>query len=69
MGPLSEEEITVIRSIIDRIGICNSYDTVSEEIMNIIQEELKAYYAGDKAAKDTADVIQSRVKLYVSENS
>lgn len=69
MGPLSDEEVEIIRAMIDRVGICSTYDTASEEILKIINEELEAYYAGDKTAKDTADVIQSRVKIYVSENS
>jgi len=29
---------------------------------------LEAFYAGDKSAKETADIIQNRVKLYISEN-
>ena len=29
----------------------------------------KAFFAGDKTAKETAEVLQSRVKIYVSENS
>lgn len=69
LGPLSDEEVSVIRSMIDRIGVCDTYSTATSDIFEIINEELKAYYAGDKNAKDTADVIQSRVKLYVSQNS
>lgn len=69
LGPISKEEVDIIYSMIDRIGLCTSYNTVSEDIYNIINEETKAFFAGDKSAKDTADVIQSRVKIYVSENS
>jgi hypothetical protein len=37
--------------------------------MDIVQEEAGAFYAGDKTAKEVAEIIQSRIKLFVSENS
>lgn len=69
LGPLSEEEVSLIRSMIGRVGKCISYDSAAEEICKIIMEEAKAFFAGDKTAQETAQVIQSRVKIYVSENS
>lgn len=36
-------------------------------LMNIINEETAAYFNGQKKAKDVADVIQSRVQIYVNE--
>jgi ABC-type glycerol-3-phosphate transport system substrate-binding protein len=36
-------------------------------VMNIINEELPAFFAGDKSSADTAKIIQSRVQIYVSE--
>lgn len=69
IGPLTQEEADLVRGLIDRIGIMLSYDTTIQDISEIISEEMKAFFAGDKTAKDTADVIQSRVKIYVSENS
>lgn len=68
LGPLSEEEAQMARDIVARVGKISSYDTVTSDISNIITEELEALYTGDKTAKDTAGVIQSRVKIYVSEN-
>ena len=38
-------------------------------ISNILFEELNAYYAGDKSAEDTANLIQNRVQIYLSEIS
>lgn len=69
VGPLSKKQADDIRSIIDRVGICSSYDNISQDIFSIIDEEMEAFFAGDKSAKETAGVIQSRVKIYVSENS
>ena len=42
----------------------------SEQLLKRLQkEEAAAYFNGQKQAKDVADVIQSRVQIYVSENS
>ncbi len=49
----------------------NAIDSVSgndREIMDMILEEAAPYFAGDKPLDETADLIQSRVSLYVSEN-
>ena len=59
----------LFRTIIDRIGKESDYDTYFNDISEIITEETKALYAGDKTAKETAEILQSRVKIYVSENS
>ncbi|MBR1866269.1 MAG: hypothetical protein IJ801_07160 [Lachnospiraceae bacterium] len=40
----------------------------NSEIMEIIQEEVKPYFAGEKGLDETADIIQNRVKTYVNEN-
>ena len=39
-----------------------------EKIMEIITEESNAYFEGQKSAKETADVIQNRIQVYVNEN-
>lgn len=39
------------------------------DVENIIVEESAAYFAGQKSAEDVADVIQSRVQIYINENS
>lgn len=55
-----DEVIRVIR------GCSNtaSYDTM---ISNIINEECGAFFSGQKSAEEVADIIQSRVKIYISE--
>ena len=39
-----------------------------EEIMSMIEEEVEPFFAGKKSAKDVANIIQGRVKIYVNEN-
>ncbi|MCR5459423.1 MAG: extracellular solute-binding protein [Acetatifactor sp.] len=36
-------------------------------ILNIVSEEAKAFYDGEKAAEEVCNVIQNRVRLYISE--
>lgn len=68
-GPVSDEEVEVIRSVIKRVGICVSYgDKVTKDVIKIINEEVEAFFAGDKSAEETANIIQNRVKTYVSES-
>ena len=40
-----------------------------EAICSIISEEAEAFYAGQKSVEEVADIIQSRVSIYISENS
>lgn len=39
----------------------------NEEIMDIVSEETRAFFTGDKTAEETAKVIQNRVQLYLDE--
>ena len=39
------------------------------DVQNIIMEESEAYFSGQKSAEDVAKIIQSRVQIYVDENS
>lgn len=39
-----------------------------EEIHNILTEELTYYFEGERSAEETADIIQNRVSIYLSEN-
>lgn len=38
------------------------------EIINIINTEAEGYYKGQKSVDEVANIIQSRVKIYVEEN-
>ncbi len=55
-----------IKSYIENISIGNYYD---DTIMNIITEEAGMYFSGDQTAQAAADMIQSRVSLYLAEQS
>ena len=41
--------------------------TYDENLMRIIEEESAAFFSGQKKAKEVADIIQSRVQIYVNE--
>lgn len=61
----TQEQVDAIQNLIDNADSVYEYNT---EMYNIISEESAAYFAGQKTAKDVADVIQSRVQIYVNEN-
>lgn len=61
----TQEDIEAIRELIDG-ALPMAYG--NEDILNIISEEAGAYFEGQKTAKEVADIIQSRVTIYVSEN-
>ena len=61
-----EDEIEGIRHLIE---IARPLSRESEEIYSIISEEAAPYFAGQKSAEEVAQIIQSRIKIYVSENS
>lgn len=67
--PYTKAHMDLFRSMVDRIGREDNYDPSFTDIANMIEEETKAFYKGDKTAEETAQVLQSRVKIYVSENS
>ena len=60
-----QEDVDAVKALIESAdGIISS----NEEISNMITEEAAAYFEGQKSAKDVADVVQSRVQIYVNEN-
>lgn len=59
------EEKAQIDSLIESIGGMMSYD---EQWMNIVTEETESYFAGQKTVDEVADIIQSRIKIYVNES-
>lgn len=63
--PLSQEQLDQVIAFIESVH--NSY-YYNEDIMNIINEETEAFFSGQKDAKAVADLIQSRVQVYVDEN-
>lgn len=53
------------------MAIVNQADIISDinyEIFTLVTEEAQAFFEGQKTAKEVADIIQSRVTIYVNEN-
>ena len=61
---LTQEDIDQILGVINSTSSVYDYD---QEILDIITDEVAAYFAGDKDVQTTASMIQSRVNLYVQE--
>lgn len=62
----TEEEVATLK---DLISVAEPTSTSSnDEITNIITEEAEGFFKGQKTAADVANVIQSRVQVYVNEN-
>ena len=63
---------TLTQADCDRvIAFLKSADHVqsyNNSIMTILEEECAAYFEGQKSAKEVADIIQSRIYIYVNEN-
>jgi ABC-type glycerol-3-phosphate transport system substrate-binding protein len=62
----TQEEIDGFRELLNSSGV--NYGG-SQEILAIIIEEVQAYFDAQKSVEEVADIIQSRVQIYVSENS
>ncbi len=69
LKPYTKEQMDIFRSILDRIGAEMDFGSSYNEIPEIIKEETKAVYSGDKTAKEAAEIIQSRVSIYVNETA
>ena len=63
---LSQEQADMILDVISKTTRVISYD---ESIMNIVTDEAAPFFAGQATAEETAAAIQSRVQLYVAEQS
>ena len=62
---LTQKEVDTARSVIESATRVYASD---ETISKIISEELEAFIRGAKSAEDVAQIIQSRVSIYVSES-
>lgn len=61
----TEEEAEWLTDVIKH---CDRAVSDDKQLMNIITEEAAAFFEGQKTAQETAEIIQSRVKMYVNEN-
>ncbi|MBQ9894494.1 MAG: extracellular solute-binding protein [Ruminococcus sp.] len=65
--PLTEDEKNTLMNYIKDIDMIKS--DLPLDIMKIINEEMKAYFAGEKTAQAAADMIQSRASILLSEQA
>jgi hypothetical protein len=63
---VAEDKLAGIRSLIDS-AVASTQG--ADDVHDIILEEAQAYFAGHKTVEEVADIIQSRVQVYVSENN
>ena len=63
---LSQEQADQILDVISKTTRLSVYD---EAIMDIVNDEAAPFFAGQATAEETASAVQSRVKLYVAEQS
>ena len=66
LPPLTEEQLNQAVSFVESIGRTTYQNS---EVLQIINEEVPAFFEGQKSAKDVAGIIQNRVQLYLDENS
>ena len=62
---ITEDDVKYIKTFIQSV---NTLQTYEPGVLEIIEEETKMYYAGNKTAEETARIIQSRVQIYISES-
>jgi len=61
---MKQPEYDAFLKLYNSVKTVYSYD---QEIMNIILEECEFFFAGQKTAADTANIIQNRLSLYLAE--
>ncbi len=66
IGYPTQEEIDRMEAYIDGLSRSRTYD---ESIYEIVYEEADMFLKGDQSAQQAADMIQSRVSLYLSEQA
>lgn len=65
LEPLTQEQVDEISAYVSTI---NTRACQNQEIRNILEEEMAAYFSGQKSAEEVAGLIQNRVQLMVNEN-
>ena len=65
LEPLTQQQLDQVVSYLETVNTTYYYN---EFINNIINEEIEAFFTGQKSAKDVADIIQRRAQIYIDEN-
>ncbi len=51
------------------IGGAKEIQRIDNDLVDIIKEELSVFFSGTRSAEETAKIIASRARIYISENS
>jgi len=63
-APMSQTDIDYINEFISRL---NTYANVDENISNIVQDETRPFFSGDKSVQEATKLLQDRVNIYLGE--
>ena len=66
IDPMNDDEINTVLAYLDTVNQVGNYN---DAVRSIIFEEAAAFFSGQKTAAEVADIIQSRVQIYVNEIS
>ena len=66
INPITDDEVNEVVEFLKSLDNVAYSDT---SVKTIIDEEASAYFSGQKTVDEVTDIIQSRVKIYVEENS
>ena len=66
IDPMTSEEVN---EVLDFLNSIDQVGNANDAVASIINEEAAAYFSGQKSAAEVADIIQSRVQIYVNEIS
>lgn len=64
--PLSQEDVDLCMELFTSLNMRFEYD---QTILNMVMEEIAPFFQGQKSAEEVARIIQSKVQLYLDENS
>lgn len=65
LKPLTQADCERVLGFLKSADHVYNYD---RNILSILEEECAAYFEGQKSVKEVADIIQSRIHIYVNEN-
>ena len=65
IGMMTEEAVARVDSFLESLSQIYQHDSA---MMDIIQEEASSFFSGAKSAEEVANLIQSRVSIYVAES-
>lgn len=63
---LTQEDVDAVTEAVRSVNYMQYTDA---QVLTIIEEETAAFFSGQKTAKEVADIIQNRVRMYVGEVS